>query len=239
MLLLCVVSCGGDDAASPDARLGLDAAGTDVDAVPTDAEVPDAAPTPAAFTLFLNFGGATLMQAAVDNPAMNKSSLITGTKVISAWADTAGIPTIVADVTAALAPYDIDVVTTRPITGNYVMILFGASPTQAGFANGTGAIMPVTCTPLSNVIAFVFNPVTTPHDVARFAIATMGHLHDVPLSNQADDCMCYAAAECNATATAACTIGGADTVMDPAEPCETVAPFDEAARFLAAFGAHP
>jgi hypothetical protein len=239
LVMLCVVSCGGDDggAVSPDARPAPDASVADAS---LDAEpAPDAIPGTPAHTLFLNFDGGTV-RAGFESSINNTSTIITGVRNISAWADTADIPAITAEVEAILAPYSISVVTTRPDPGQYAMVMFGAGPAEAGFTSDTAGNMPVSCSTLFNGIGFVFNLVTNVHALAREAVSIVGAFHLVPFSNVADDCMCWSGSACNAdTLAAACTIGGAGTTMDPGEPCETVAPFDEAARFLAAFGPHP
>jgi hypothetical protein len=236
--LVLVAACGGGgggdddhDAAAPDARV--------IDAVPEfDAPDLDAAPG-VTHTLFVNFAGGTL-HPGFDGSANDTSSILSTTSNLSAFSQPGLEAAIVADVAAALAPYNIDVVTVRPTAGLYTMVMVGGTGPQVGQPAGTLAVAPATCTARDNMIAFVFDGDTNVHDDAWEAIAVFGLVHAIPISSLAGDCMCFAEAAClNAPLAQTCTIGGADTPMSSQEQCETIAPFDEAARFLNAFGAHP
>jgi len=201
-------------------------------------------PASGANVYYLNFEGQTLTPGA-DNPATNTSELLSGSVSLPAYL--AGdaqratkIQTIVHEVEAILAPYDIAVVTSRPASGAYDMVVAGGTSQQAGFPTGLHAEAVVDCTAARpRHISLVFD-LSTGHDAARQIIGSLGVSHGISASTTSTDCMCIADAGCTAPA-AACTIGGAGTPVSSNANCEAVGvtTMDVHQKFLAEFGQHP
>src|SRR5438477_11168766 len=112
----------------------------------------------------------------------------------------ASIATITSDLTTLLAPYAIDVVTTRPASA-YDMVIVTASTAGAigAGAQNTGALaLPGCDQPHGFEISYVFGAVTTTpnteHFVANLALAMFAQEYGVPITNQAGDCMCFGGA---------------------------------------------
>src|SRR6267142_6748504 len=86
-------------------------------------------PASGAHVYFLNFDGQALTSGA-DDPAANRSSLLGTSVTLPAYiagdvARATKIQAIVSEVDAILAPYDVAVVTTRPASGSYDMLVAG------------------------------------------------------------------------------------------------------------------
>jgi hypothetical protein len=142
VLVMACAGCG-DDAAHPDALQLPDAA-------PADAPGPDAAPdAPTAacpnpstdaggggtYTVYLNADGVTLTKSNCDNATTNCTHLIMQSQAVvppfmngAANRDSV-IAEIAAHIEEVLLPYSIDVVTTRPASGPYYMIVLGGDCT--------------------------------------------------------------------------------------------------------------
>jgi hypothetical protein len=193
---------------------------------------------------FLNFEGQTLTPGP-DEPALNRSQLVSNSVTVPAYLAgdpqrTSKIQTIVQEVEAILAPYDIDVVTSRPISGTYDMMVAGGTSQQLGLPSGLPGLAVVDCTgSLPRHISLLFD-LSTGHDAARQIVGSLGVCHRVSASTAATDCMCIADAACT-TLTAPCTLGGANTPVSSNASCEVsgVTTMNVQQRFLAAFGPHP
>jgi hypothetical protein len=197
-----------------------------------------------AHVYFLNFDGQALTSGA-DDPAANRSSLLGTSVTLPAYiagdvARATKIQAIVSEANAILAPYDVALVTTRPASGSYDMLVAGGTSQQAGFPAGLLGTAPVDCTgALPHHIALLFD-LGTGHDAARQIVGSLGIGHAVSASTASTDCMCIADASCT-TLAAACTIGGAGTSVSSNATCEAagVTTMNVNQKFLAAFGAHP
>jgi len=144
VLLVVCVGCG-DDSAMPDGLHLVDAA---IDAATPDAppDAPGAAcPNPATdaggggmYTLYINAEGVTLLKGNCDNARTNCTTLIVANQaVVPPFKQNdpnrqAFIDEIVQLVQSALLPYSVDVVTTRPASGDYNMIVLGGDCTLTG-----------------------------------------------------------------------------------------------------------
>jgi hypothetical protein len=203
-----------------------------------------AAPRPAtgAHTLFLQFEGQAL-SPGVDDPAANRSSLLSGSVAIPAYLAgdpqrAAKLQALVAETASILAPYDILLVTSRPASGSYDMVVAGGLSAQAGLPSGLLGAAPVDCSAGAVHLSLLFD-LAVGHDAARQIVDALGSGHAVPASTAVADCMC-AGAGCPVGLTAPCTIGGAGTPVAPGSACAGAATsMDEAALFRAAFGSHP
>ena len=212
------------------------------DATPQD---PDATPTPDAFVscnvLFLNFEGATLQQAGVDNPAADQSVLLANAMAtIAAYQvgnpnRAAAIAAITTQVRTILQPLGVAVVTERPASGVYAMTLLGGVSTDIGAASNLVALAPARgdCQPEPAVITFVFDSNLANAQVGNAVIGTYGITRGIPITTLATDCMCFSAGSCTMP-TSECSIGGAGTARDPTAQCGTGGSFDEHAAFVTA-----
>jgi len=215
VLLAFVVGCGDDSTAPPDATIDgsvIDAApdAPAIDASNTDAG-PLCAPSDGGATgmhkLFLNFEGVTITHGAgaCTNDATQNCSFIAMTDtVVQQFAMTVTnrqmlLDDIVSNMYQQLAPYSIDVVTTRPASGPYKMIVFAQCATSLMCAGpGSGSIGPVECPPMrgslnANDIAFVFEQVTgaTAISYANNALFVTGLMNGLSINAQQNDCMCH------------------------------------------------
>jgi hypothetical protein len=129
-----------------EARLSRQDPGTDDDGgLQADSGVlpPDSPPTPVCQNgrkVFLNFEGVTLSDATTSDAKNNQASWMTNgvtTATVPRYKNgvanrDALITSITADVTNRLAPFPTQVVTTRPATGDYMMVVFGGTPQNVG-----------------------------------------------------------------------------------------------------------
>jgi hypothetical protein len=122
---------------------GSDTTGGDVDA---GAQGGTDAPTPACANgrkVYLAFEGVTLTQATTSDATQNRARWLTNTtSTVPPWRTASGsraaqIASVVDGVKSRLAMTPIEVVTTRPTTGPYVMIAFGGERTGDGGSVGT------------------------------------------------------------------------------------------------------
>lgn len=218
----CVGSLGNDEGSRVfDAREAADAR---VDAGAIDARVRDAPPDANACTngrvVFLNFGGDTLSRAAQSDATADtavwvgmSSGQTNGT--LPEWRPTAGDRTSqIAEVVdalqakfSAIAP-TMQFVTTRPVTGPYVMIGFGGSQNNVGVPYTT-AVNHLDCGDANlNDVGWVFENVADTTSVANFAAGAIGFGMGLTGTTDSNDCMCGWLTSCNASG-AACTFSSA------------------------------
>ena len=200
-------------------------------------------------TLYLNFEGVTLAAGSADDATQNLSSIATGPTTLPSYlgsdADRATkVGALAAEVANILMPYDVDVVTTRPSSGTYMMVVTtDATSATLGCAN-CPALAPDDCGSVDSPVAFNFGsgsgsaqPVhgVTSDTVAMLGLSVLG----IPASAVPDDCMCFTDANCAFPPSQQCTIGGAGTAVSTSKPgCPTSATvMNENALFLAGFGA--
>ncbi|HEX5058304.1 MAG TPA: hypothetical protein VFV99_03040 [Kofleriaceae bacterium] len=181
-------------------------AGADADLPVVDAPVgrckaPTTDPPPAAqYTLFVNFDGVTLGVCSSPDSRANCSNLIQTDTTFPAFLDgnparDSFIASILFPVRKALAPYSIDVVTTRPASGNYYMMVVGGTPALIGAPSGVGGIAPASCNPadLRNGVSLIFDrgQAPTTSDYASSILSDMGVFAAIPVTNSpVTDCLC-------------------------------------------------
>ncbi len=197
-------------------------------------------------TVFLQFEGQGLTDAVASDATQNKASwmiIATGT----APKYHAGLATRDADILAivdgvrtqlsTVASFPINVVTTRPATGEYVMVVFGGTPQQVG-SRFSGAVQELDCGDVQhNDVAWVADSIAPTQKIVNFAIGAIGFGLGLTATTNVNDCMCGWDNVCTQNQNAACVLTAGIT-RDPAanQVCQGAnATQDEAATFNAAF----
>jgi Bacterial Ig domain len=109
-----------------------------------------------AHIIFLNFDGATITPDSSfrDNSAANQSQIPNSTSTVAAFDATPYAPAFTqATAEAAItnyfkgfyAPFNVQVVTTRPTGVRYTMCMIGGSPSEIGIGQGAAGIAPLDC----------------------------------------------------------------------------------------------
>jgi hypothetical protein len=204
------VACSGDEH-----QVGSDA--------PPRADAPPSCPpatqplAAGTFTVYLSFEGATIHFGDCDDAKTDCSGLVLqATTVVPSFlgsdaARGAHIATITSMVQDALAPFSVDVVTTRPTSGNYWMVsIGGTSDGITGVPDLSLAAKPVCDAMNKSSLAFVFEKdptLDTPDRAyADTVAAAFGRLLGLVPTRSARDCMCVSS---TCTHTQLCTWGTA------------------------------
>jgi hypothetical protein len=219
-----VVSCGDDGASSVDA--------TSVDAVSAPAH-----------TVFLEFEGRAMTNGP-DDPSTDTSGVLPAPYTVPPFMEgdpdrSRVIGEIVDTIEEMLAPYDVAIVTERPVSGEFDMIVFGGTSEAAGFVANAWGVISVFCGESIPSVGFVFDPsgAWPSFPFSTTALGEIGALNGVPFSNVAGDCMCWMGSSCTGDGSP-CEIGGAGTLVDDVNwSCEDISTMDEHERWLMAFGA--
>jgi len=184
--VLAVAACGDGGSATPDAE---------VDAQ-TMCPAKTAPLAPGMHKIYLNFDGATLSKGN-DNAPLNISSLLVNDPTtippygpnLSATTRQGRIDVIVDYVQRALAPYSVDIVTTRPITGPYFMNVLGGLPEDIGFGVGNASIAGANCMPRYNAVGLEFDqPGATAEDLANTFLSDIAMSAGMGLTSRHNDC---------------------------------------------------
>jgi hypothetical protein len=237
LLSACQASVGGN-------RIGDDDVGVDAPDLPVvDADLTDAAP--ACFNgrvVFLSFEGETLTQGPSD-ARQNRASWMTiasGTAPPYRAADldrTAQIQGIVDGVRAQLAGFPVTVVTTRPQSGEYVMIVYGGEPAQVGSRFG-GAVQELDCDDATarNDVAWVSDNVGATQRIVNFSIGAIGFGLGLTATLDPQDCMCGWDNDCNSDNSQPCRLSpNIDRDPNARQRCAGVTKQNELQTFAKAF----
>lgn len=229
---------GGGGGGSGSGSGGVDAGVTTPDA-PTSA-------CPNGRKVYLAFDGVTLTQAATSDSTQNRASWINnGTSVVPPWKQNSStraqdIATVVAGVKARLAMTPIEVVTTRPATGPYVMIAFGGRNENNGGTVGTiysGATNEHDCGDLvKNDVGWVSDNASVSY-AQDLAVGAIGWGLGLNGTNDPAGCMCAWANNCE-SAAGACTLSPSIATtpsQSPATTCPNMNPQNEIAAFTTKF----
>jgi hypothetical protein len=191
--------------------------------------------------VFLNFDGVSLAHAATDSTTNQATWIGVTTATVPAYKATAtGRATLITNITSgvqtALAQYPITVVTQRPASGKYVMIVFGGQSSDVG-TNYTYATGDHDCGDLvKNDVGWLSDAVPDTL-VVPTAVGTIGWGLGLQGTTKTDDCMCGWANGCHPAGTT-CTLHAAistTTSSSPATTCAGLATQDEPAAFQSAF----
>jgi len=194
---------------------GTSASGVDANPDPTpgsDAAI-DSMPVPlcASRSVYLNFEGQTLTQGRSD-ATLNQAEWMqipqgTAPPYLAGDANRQGkIKAIVDGVSSQLSRFPITVVTTRPATGRYVMIVYGGQPGQVGSAFG-GAVNRLDCDDSRpNDVAWMGDNIGGQRAI-NSSIGAIGFGLGMTATLDTRDCMCGWDNTCRPDASAPCTLG--------------------------------
>jgi hypothetical protein len=191
--------------------------------------------------VFLNFDGqalqrgpsdATLNQASwMQNPSGTAPAYLMGN-----GNRTTLIQNIVTGVKDQLSSFPVKVVTKRPPSGDYVMIVFGGQASQVGSLYG-GAVNQLDCGDARpNDVAWIGDGVTPVQRVVNFTVGAIGFGLGLTGTKDPNDCMCGWDNVCTSNNTGACHLTSPinrDTTAN--QLCPGVSVQDEAATFHKAF----
>lgn len=228
VLVSCLVACGDNGKPAPDA------------------------PSPVSKYVYMNFEGVTLMPGDA-NAETNTSMFTTEPRALPPFIPDFDdreerLTSLVDEVNAILAPYDIEAVRERPVGAPYHMVIFTGNSLDTGFPPGNSGFIG-RCDQTEVALMFSWDPTfddraTFTHAHAYGTVAAVGWNAGVPMTTLPKDCMCWAGASCTWPFTEACTLAGpgTPTLPDQLAPCpdrELPATIDVAGLFLANLGAHP
>jgi hypothetical protein len=247
-LLGLVAGCGaqlttsGNNNAQADANNGgsIDAPnnGSMTDANVTQPDAPPACAT--GRQLYLAFDGVTLTHGATDATTNHAAWIGVTTATVPAFHPndanrTGEIQTIVDGVKSRLAATPINVVTTRPTSGPYVMIVLGGSNQNVG-SNYTYATSDHDCgDAVKSDVGWVSDAPSLSY-VPDLIIGTVGWGLGLQGTSDPADCMCAWANSC-VSASGACTLSSsiATTVSSGNTTCPNQNPQNEVAAFSTQF----
>ncbi len=97
------------------------------------------------------------LKPGYDNSTTNTSSIPDANSTLAAFSGSdATWNAVVACVKQTYADFDVQVVTTRPTSGNYHMAMVAGLPSQVQYSNGVMGVSPFSCGYISNAISFTF-----------------------------------------------------------------------------------
>jgi hypothetical protein len=235
LLVLMLSACGAAVGVSDDDQ---------VDAAP-EIDAPDVDAAPACFNgrvVYLNFEGQALTRATVSDARNNLASWMniaagTAPRFRTADADrNAKIQAIVDGVTAQLSSFPITVVTTRPASGEFVMIVYGGQAQQVGSDFGL-AVQELDCNDAAtrNDVAWVAD-VNDTQIAVNVSLGAIGFGLGLTATTVTTDCMCGWDNNCQPDDTVQCTLTPG-IARDPTanQVCAGQTAQDEVAVFAAGF----
>ncbi|MBL0220697.1 MAG: hypothetical protein IPQ07_43370 [Myxococcales bacterium] len=99
-----------------------------------------------------------------DDSVNNRSSIPDQASTVSPWGYSDAVWTQVVDcVKATYAPFGVQIVTSRPTSGNYHMAIVAGTPQNVQMQQGVGGVSPYTCGYIPNAISFSFAGVYGPN----------------------------------------------------------------------------
>jgi hypothetical protein len=233
--------------AACEARLGGRGDGDDtldlVDASNATVDAP-ASDGPACFNgrvVFLNFDGVALTRGSPSDATQNRASwMTTASGAAPAFRQGDGnrvaqITELIDGVRGALAQFPITVVTSRPTSGDYVMVVFGGNQNQVG-SQFSVAVQELDCGDIArNDVAWLSDANTGQRGINN-ALGALGFGLGLSATTDPNDCMCGWDNQCVQDQTVLCTLS-AGIARDPnaRQRCAGVTQQDEVATFREAF----
>jgi len=227
--------------------VGMDAS---IDAPVTVADAPTHCPAvttnplPAGrFKLYVNTEGVAIMKCSADDARTNCSTIPTGNATIPPFLPgdpnrQALIDAIVVRVQDKLAPYSVDVITTRPTSGEYAMSVIGGDPTLIGQASNALSTGGEACSfDNHNHVTFAFDRGSGPgyNDYAWSVVSDFALGVGLAPTGTANDCECRVGS-CGSPEPSICEWGSNVPVpADPPHDCARTAQ-DEPMLLSAALG---
>ena len=193
-------------------------------------------PSCSARVVYLNFDGVTITQGATDSTQNRAQWIGVSTAVIPAYHSSTQIASITSGVQTALAGVPVTIVTQRPTSGEYVMIVLGGVKTDVGTGYGY-ATGDHDCGDLvKNDVGWVSDNVPS-SIVVPVTVGTIGWALGLQGTTDPSDCMCGWANDCQ-WSSSTCTLHAqiaTTTSSSPATTCAGLATQDEPTAFHAAF----
>jgi hypothetical protein len=205
-------------------------------------DAPPPAPTCSQRTLFLNFDGQTLTQGTSDATTNHAAWLTNATGSAPRYLTgdagrDAKIQAIVDGVRGQLARFPVTVVTARPASGEYIMVVLGGQANQIGSQFGT-AVNTLDCADAQHDdVAWIADAATPSQHVINLVLGAVGLGIGLTATTDANDCMCGWGNTCASNNAVPCTLGTAvarDTTINlrcPSAPATQ----DEVAALHTAF----
>lgn len=227
--------CSGNShsAVSPDATPDAD---TSHCAAPADPAAPGT------HVVYLSFEGVTLTKGQCSDAPTNCTDLVAQDQtVVPPFLDgnpdrVDDIAAIVAKVKQGVAPYSIDIVTTRPASGPYAMVVIGGDPSLVGGPTGLLGLAPANCSPSFSTLSLDFDHgYRTPYVYANLILSDIGVFSGLSIVTDAGDCMCRTASTCSLSNTQICTFDLMAN-LDPQMTCSRSGPQDEQAALDVVWG---
>lgn len=226
LLLMLLAGCEEDLLANMHDAGSVDAADAMLDA-PGRCTAPMTDAHPALHTIYANFDGVMLSKCtngmASDSRA-NCTDIVPGDTTFPPFMD--GNPArdgfigqILYAAQRALAPYSIDIVTTRPASGSYHMMVFGGTPALVGAPANIFGIAPATCErEQRNLVSLIFDQgqMPTSTDYSSTILSDLAMMSGIPVTTgPINDCACR-----TCPYTMLCTYGTNSPVnTDPNKNC--------------------
>lgn len=255
-MLMMMCGCGDGGAETPDAH------SVSVDA-PADApQFSCTSPSAGTHKIFLAFEGITFTSATTSDAALNAASFLAPmatTAVIPAWkaatSDRATqIASIVCSMRQSLFTFDVELVTTRPATGDYEMIVFGGQGNDLGYNFGSNTTLTsfagldcmnanqrdvawVAEHPISNIA-----DASSAADSASFAVAVLGVGDGLAASKDPRNCMCNISSPefTSCDTTTPCSFTTMSMIPQGGDFCTTgAATQDQIAKLVTQYGPRP
>lgn len=236
---------GGDD--GPNNNNEVD--GGQQSSIDASMALPDSAPVDMgptclvtqARSVYLNFDGQALTKAATSDATtntaawMNKAAGTAPAFRAGSGTRAADITQITNGITTALMGLNVKVVTTRPATGPYMMIVFGGTAGNVG-SNFTGAVQKLDCgNAVVSDVAWVGDAVTPNQRVINFALGAIGFGVGMTATNNPADCMCGWDNQCAQTTNQCVLTSGIATDPNANQRCPNQATQDESMAIQQAF----
>jgi len=247
ILGLVVLGCGDGDSGKPmDAANGQDTTVIDaaIDADP-NAICGGLAPG-GTHVLFLAFDSVALAPGS-DDATVNHAAYASQSVTVPNWRPSATnraalIEQIACDIRAGLDAFNVRVVTTRPASGGYQMVMFGGNSGNLFQIIGYMSLASQDCTDtIANNIGWVADTAggitLTPQETANMALSVVGTYNAADgTTGDSSDCLCDSnVSSCVLSTTARCSYHNGATVDQNTKVCQG-ATQDEIALLTARYG---
>ncbi len=223
-------ACAGNSSALPHVDASPDGAG---DGATHDGD-PGGVACSNGRVVYLNYGPQTLTFGSSD-ATLNRAAWLgvaSGTSPAFAGGNTTDAEIVTDAVRAALASFPITIVTTRPASGPYVMIVFGGVAADYNVPYLYGANTQDCGDLVKSDVGWISDSVPSVQKAADFAIGAIGYGLGLSATSDPNDCMCSWGNSCTQGA-GPCTLGASETATIACAGATN--PQDEVTGFRKAF----